>query len=125
AGVVEVFEQDLIEAEPDAGLLPGVQAAPAGHATAATHLHGEVFPGDAGLEDEEDAGQRLAVADPFAAGVAKAARLGGWQQRFEEGPQCIRDERLGHDITSLGRQISPGAQRCESYANSPLFVSAS
>jgi hypothetical protein len=76
ARLVEVFEQDLVELGPNALLLPGVQAAPASHATAATHLGGQVFPRDARLEDEEDASQSLAVVYGLTSGVAEAALLG-------------------------------------------------
>ena len=87
---------------PDALALPVPQAAPAGHAAAAAHLGGEVFPGDARLQDEEDAGQGLAVVDRLASGVAEAPRLGRRQQRLDEFPQRIGDEWLGHDDTSSG-----------------------
>src|SRR5262249_27543192 len=50
---------------------------------------GEVLPGDAGLQDEQDAGQRLAVVQRLAAGKAKAARLGRRQERFDLRPQIV------------------------------------
>lgn len=106
-GVVEVGQEHLVEGEPDPGLLPVAESPPAGHAAAAAHLDGEVLPGDAGLENEEDAGEHLAVVDRFAAGAAKATRLGGRQQRFDEFPQSIRKQWLGHDKTSPGRPPSP------------------
>src|SRR5262249_32202112 len=71
----------------------------------------EVFPRDAGLEDEEDAGEGLAIAHGLAAGVAEAARLGGRQQRLDDLPQLIGDERLGHENTSGGAEIRPQEQR--------------
>ena len=43
--------------------LPVAQAPPAGHAGAAAHFLGQHFPGDAGLQHEEDAGQTGAVRD--------------------------------------------------------------
>src|SRR5262245_65210178 len=92
-----------MESEPDAFLLPAVQAPPTGHAAAAAHFPGEILPGNAGLEDEEDAGQGLAVADGFASRVTKAAGLGGQQQGLDEVPQGIGEEWLGHDDTSSGR----------------------
>ena len=45
-----------MQALPYAGLAPGIQAVLKRHAAAA-HLAGEIFPGDAGLEDEKDAGE--------------------------------------------------------------------
>ena len=112
AGVVQALEQDLDESEPDAGLLPGLESAPAGHAAAAAHLDGEVLPRDAGLEDEEDADEGLAVAHGFAAGEAEAAGLGGRQQGLQDLPEFIGDQRLGQDSTSQGMQSHPPRKRC-------------
>src|SRR6202045_921979 len=55
-GLVEAAQENLDELEPDTGGLPGVQSAPAAHAAAATHFLGQVFPGNTGLEDEENPG---------------------------------------------------------------------
>src|SRR5262245_7262915 len=75
--LVQAVEQHLVELEPDTGLLPGLESAPAGHATATAHLDGEILPGDAGLEDEQDTREGLAILDGLASGVAEAAWLGG------------------------------------------------
>jgi len=114
-GVVELGQEDLMEPEPDAGLLPVVEPAPAGHAGSAAHLDGEVLPGDARLEDEEDARQRFAVVETLATGVAEAAGLGG-QQRLQEIPKFIGDKRLGHDSTSVDPSVGPGRHSCEYHA---------
>jgi len=73
-----------------------------GNTAATAHLDGEVLPGDAGLEDKEDAGQRLAVVEGFAAGVMATTTLRGWEQRLDEVPQFIRNKGLRHDNTSFG-----------------------
>ena len=52
-------------------------------------LLGQVVPIDTGPEDEEDAGQRLAMGQRLAAGEAEAARLGRGQQRFDALPQNV------------------------------------
>ena len=109
---------------PDAGLLPGLKSAPAGHAATAAHLDGEVFPRDAGLEDEKDAGEGLAVADGFAAGAAEATGLVAGQQRAEDFPKFIGDKRLGHDNTSGGVADRPTGYRRELHANSLILLVA-
>src|SRR5690242_17187617 len=63
AGLPEPVEQGVVERLPDAGLLPVAQPAPAAHPAAAAHLLREHLPGNAALEDEEDAGQRRAILD--------------------------------------------------------------
>ena len=122
AGVLEVVEQDLVELEPDPMLLPGVESAPAGHATATAHLDGEVFPGDARLEDEQDAGEGLAVVDGLASGVAEAARLRGWQQGLDEGPQFIGNKGLGHDRVPPQAETRPRDPLCQSHANALIVL---
>src|SRR5205823_9316869 len=78
--VAEAVEQDLIQAEPDACLLPGLQPAPARHAAAAAHLAGEILPGDPRFEDKEDAGQGLAILHGLASGEAETPGLARRQQ---------------------------------------------
>src|SRR5262249_28580366 len=95
-GTLELGKQDLMEFSPDTAAVPVLQATPAGHAAAAAHFHGEVFPGDAGLEDEEDAGECLAVMDGLASGVAETARLRWREHRLDRVPQFVGEQRLGH-----------------------------
>jgi hypothetical protein len=97
---LEFGEETLAEFFPDTSELPLAEASPAGHVAAAAHFLGQVFPGEAGVEDEEDAGEALAVIDPFAFGVVDAAWFGRWQQRVNTFPQGIREQWLGHDRTS-------------------------
>src|SRR5439155_15283481 len=78
-GAAQLGQQQLVQALPNAGAVPVLETVEAGHAAAAAHLLGEVLPGDAGLEDEEDAGEHLAVVQGLAAGEAEAARLVGRQ----------------------------------------------
>src|SRR5215203_36704 len=80
---------------PDAGLAPFVQAIPQGHATAA-HLLGKIFPWDAGLEHEEDAGET----DPI-----RHARLAhAWnvwmfrENRFHQGPKLVGHQQFAHRV---------------------------
>jgi len=88
--------QDLLpHLLPDAGLVPIVQSSPTGHATAAAHLHGKFFPRRAGLEDEEDADQTVAIGHARTAAFGRGLLLG--KERLDELPQFVRNERLGHD----------------------------
>src|SRR5262249_46354966 len=73
---------------------PQAQVVTTGLATAATQFGGQVVPGDAGLEDEEDAGEDLAVVDGLAPGEAEAALGRRGQQGLEAFPQGIGDKRF-------------------------------
>ena len=66
-----------MELLPDPGGLPVAKPSPAGHAAAAAHLQRQVLPRDASLEDEEDAGQRLAIVEGLATGNRNRRGLGG------------------------------------------------
>ena len=103
-GIVQTCEQDVVEARPDTGLVPVAKATPAGHAAATAHLGGQVFPADAGLEDEEDAGQCLAVLDPFTSRIAEASRLVWRNQGLQHVPEFIGNQWLGHSSTSRGKR---------------------
>src|SRR5436190_10048671 len=59
--LAQAVQDRLVQARPDACLLPVAQAPPAGHAAAAAHLRGQHLPGDAALEHEEDPRQSRAV----------------------------------------------------------------
>src|SRR5581483_1297992 len=72
-GVVEFRQEQSVQLLPDASLIPQPQIVAAGFATAAAQFGWQVVPGDAGLEDEEDAGEGLAVIQGFTAGEAEAA----------------------------------------------------
>src|SRR3954470_18163486 len=94
--LVQLGQEPLVELLPDPGLVPVAEPPPAGHAATAAHLLGEILPVDAGLQDEEDAGQRLAVVDRLAAGEAAAARLVWREQGLQPLPERVGDEGFGH-----------------------------
>jgi hypothetical protein len=71
------------------GGLPVAKPSPAGHAAAAAHLQRQVLPRDAGLEDEEDAGQRLAIVEGLATGESEPPWLEWRQQRLDPFPEFI------------------------------------
>src|SRR6056297_263041 len=111
-GALHLGQQHLVQPPPDTGPIPVAEPSPAGHAAAAAHLAGQVLPVDAGLQDEEDAGEALAVVDRLASGVAEAAGLGRGQQRPDVLPQFIGDEWLGHgDPPSITLSTSEGTPR--------------
>ena len=88
-------QQQAVQCVPHAGPPPLVQAVPQGHAAAA-HLAGEVLPGDAGLEYEQDAGEADAVVHPRV--PALGAGLVPGQQGLDQLPQLVGDQRLGHGV---------------------------
>ncbi len=72
-GTVEFGQQDRVQLEPDTGPMPESQVGPAGPAAATAEFGGQIVPGDAGLEDEQDAREDLAVVQGLAAREAEAA----------------------------------------------------
>ena len=68
-----------------------MKAAPDAYGT--VHLGGQVFPRDAGLEDKQDAGEGLPVEEW---GRPPLGRRHRGKNRFDERPQSIGQQRLGH-----------------------------
>lgn len=83
-----------MEAVPDAGRRPIAQAAPAGDPGATAQFLGQVLPGDAGCQHEDDPGQ----AGPIRNTGAATRGLGrfGRQERFDDRPQLVRKKGLAH-----------------------------
>lgn len=107
AGALQLGQQHFLEPIPDPGLLPVAQASPTGHPRATAHLLGKRLPGDAGLEDKEDAGQRLAVVHRLAPGEAEPPWFGRREKRFDHLPQFVVEKRLGHGCSSYWQGTSP------------------
>ena len=82
-------------------LLPIAQAAPARHAGAATHLLGQVLPGNARLEHEQNAREGGAVGHPRAARLQLVA-AGRGQQRRHHRPQLVAHQGFGHAADAAG-----------------------
>lgn len=57
----QMVQQELLDAWPDPGDSPHMEPTPAGHAAAAAHFGGEILPGDARLENEDNAGEGTAI----------------------------------------------------------------
>src|SRR5262249_1705569 len=100
-GPPEVGQQDRVDPVPGAGGLPVAQAIPTGHAATAAHLLRQVLPGDAGLEEEDDPGEDLAVVEEGSAalGVGRMRR----EERLDQLPEFVRQEWLGHDAALSSR----------------------
>ena len=117
-GLLELGQEDLVQLLPDPGPLPGIEVVQAGHATATAHLLGQLLPGDARLEDEDDAGEDLSVIQGLAPGEPEATRLGLRQERFDALPEFVADKWLGHGRSSK-QVIRPWHER----ANAVPFAS--
>jgi hypothetical protein len=90
----EEAEKLLPQLLPDAGLGPLFEPPPTGHAATATHLDRKLLPRRASTQDEEDAKQALAVGNARPAALGIRHVLG--EERLDEVPQFIRQQRLGH-----------------------------
>ena len=77
----------MLEPLPDAGAVPIAQPSPAGDAASAAHFLREHLPGDAALQDEDDARQAGPV------GHRRTPALGlrslPWEQRLDDLPQLV------------------------------------
>jgi hypothetical protein len=82
-----------VEFGPYSGDFPGGQAIPERHAAAA-HFLREILPGDAGFEHKEKAREANAIVHGRMPALGAAAELG--KQGFDELPQVVRDQKLGH-----------------------------
>lgn len=99
---MKLFEQEFVEALPNAALLPVTQSSPTRHAASAAHFPGKLAPLDPRLEHEHDPRERSAVVH------ARATSL--WLRRLRRKqllhlrPQRVRDQlrlhgqRLRHEL---------------------------
>jgi hypothetical protein len=60
-GTTQLGQQHVVDLVPNSGRLPVAPSPPARHSATTSHLLGQVFPGNAGFEDEDDPGQGLAI----------------------------------------------------------------
>jgi len=100
-GSAKPVQQDAMDLLPHAGGVPVAQTSPARHARAAAHLLGEMLPRDPGLEHEENPGQRSPGRHRLAAGIQEPARLGKRQERLDQFPKVIVQQRFRHGYTCL------------------------
>src|SRR5437762_5481294 len=94
-GGAEPTQEDLVDLQPGPIGLPIAEPSPARHATTAPQLTGQILPGNAGLEYEEDPRQHLAIVEP------RLSPFGAWrplgQDWLDDLPQFVRQQGLGHD----------------------------
>src|SRR5205823_13555895 len=96
-GAPEVGQQHLLDSVPEASRLPIAQAVPTGHAATAAHLLRQVFPGEAGLEDEDDPGEDLAIIEEGASPFGMRGMR--WEERLDPAPKVVWEEGLGHEAS--------------------------
>src|SRR5260370_38701876 len=94
-GLMELGQQHLVQPLPDALLVPLLQPPPGGHPRPAPDLLGEMLPGDARLQHEQDARKHPAIIDPLSPGMAKSPRHLR-DQRLDHLPELVADDRPGH-----------------------------
>jgi len=88
-GSLEFLQKHRVQLVPEAKFSPLLQAFAAGAAGAASPFAGQVIPAEAGTQDEQDSGERLAVGQRLASREAETPGLGRWQQRLDTLPQGI------------------------------------
>src|SRR5262249_22723571 len=93
----------------------------AGLAAAAAEFGGQVVPGHAGLEHEQNAGQDLTRLKRLAARGAEAARGRGRQQRLNALPKRGRYECPPCSSSSVIWRSLSESPRCNRRANSLIF----
>lgn len=76
---VEFGQKQGVKLLPDADGVPVPQIFAAGLAAAPTEFGRQIVPGNAGLEDEEDAGENATTIERLAAGKAEPPRFQRWQ----------------------------------------------
>jgi hypothetical protein len=92
---------------PHTSLLPFAQAAPAGDTATTTEFLRQILPGESSREDKKNASQSRAIRDAgtTAFGFGKFR----WQQRCDDFPERVADQRFGHVLPTLS-SIKPA--RC-------------
>src|ERR1700683_2945141 len=102
----EFREQPLMQAPPDARLLPADQSAPGGATRPAPHLLLEHLPGPPGAQDIQDTGEHRPVRDRRSAVPMPAAGPVRGNQRRDDLPQLVVEEGSGHARPYQGTQPS-------------------
>src|SRR5690606_8610148 len=109
-GQAQAIEDLVVDPVPHARLVPVTQAPPAGHAGSAPHLLGQVLPGDAGAEDEENTSKDLSVRDsgPPTLGLRGLGR----QERFDDRPQLVGYKSFFHTDLYPNEPVLLGTLSC-------------
>ena len=92
----QAVEHSPVRPLPHPGLVPLSEPAPAGHARTAAHLLGELLPGGARPEYEQDAGKGGAIIDAGSATLWLRGFLR--QERLYDLPQLLAHQFFGHAL---------------------------
>jgi hypothetical protein len=95
ARLAQPVQEPVVQLGPDPQARPLGEAAPAGRAADVEGLARQRLPGDAGLQHEQDAPQRVAVAHRRAAALARRRRARR-QQRLDLLPELVGEQVLCH-----------------------------
>jgi hypothetical protein len=95
----QMLQEQQPDLGPDAGSRPITQTPPAGHTATATHFLRKVFPGDAGLEDEDNAGEGLAIIEEGPSTFGMSGMFG--DERLNQLPEMIGQKWLRPGSTLL------------------------
>jgi hypothetical protein len=102
----QMLQEQQPDLGPDAGGRPITQTPPAGHTATATHFLRKVFPGDAGPENEDNAGKGLAIIEEGPSPFGMSGMLG--EERLNELPEMVGQKWLGHGSTLLSEVETQG-----------------
>lgn len=93
----QAHQHGVVQFLPHSGSVPVTKPPPAGHAAAIAQGLRQVFPGDAGVQHEQDAVEGRFVAD----GTLARSALGRWHEGRDEGlqlsPQFFADRSSCHE----------------------------
>jgi hypothetical protein len=103
-GRMELGQQQRVQLIPHASLGPVAQPAPARHARPVPELLGQIDPGHAGQQHEQDAVQAGAVIQRQPPRPARASRPDR-QQRLDPRPQLVADFVPGHGHARLAELV--------------------
>src|SRR5580700_8726226 len=125
-GAIEFRQQQRMQLDPDAGLVPGLQVMSARLAATATQFGRQVIPSNPGLQDEQDAGEDFAVVQGLSPGKPKAALRCRRQQRFNAFPQGIANQYVHGTTPRLWKKIPATEQlrACQTTQKRSLFPNA-
>ena len=113
----ELVLQHLENPLPDPSLLPIAEPAPTCHATSTAKLPRKVLPRNPRPENEQDAGERLAMGNRLATAVLRSFRR---KVRGDEVPELLADERACH--ADLLPRNAPKCTKVESLSSILLGV---
>lgn len=85
-----------MHARPHTGLLPSIQAPPAGHPTSAPQFTRQMAPGDAGQQHVDDPIQHPSITSPRT--TTTTLDGSGGNERGHDRPQLVIDKLSAHSL---------------------------